>query len=64
MKRQIVGAIGFILFVSIFLGGFDRVLSLLDWSTAEIVGYNLFTLFSLIGGILMMKYSMKKNTEL
>ncbi len=61
MKRQIVGIVGFILFIGIFLGGFDRILLLLDWSTAEMVGYNFFTLFSLIGGVLMMRFSMKKS---
>lgn len=60
MKKNIIGAIGFILVVSIFLGGFERVALLADWSTGEMVGYNFFTLLSLIGGAWMIRYSMKK----
>lgn len=60
MKKNILGAVGFILIVTTVLQGSTPFLYLLDWSNGEMVGRNLWTVFCLVGGVLMIKSSMKK----
>jgi hypothetical protein len=61
MKKNIFGIVGFILIIGTLLGGTKRLFYLLDWSTAEAIGYNISTFALLIGGVWLIKYSRKKD---
>lgn len=63
MKKNIIGFIGFALVIGTVFSGLDRFVSLLNWSTAEIIGYNMSTIIFLAGGAWMIKYSIKKDTN-
>ena len=54
MLRVILVLIGFVFVIGTFAGGLDRFLLLADWSTGELVGYNLTTIIlPIIGGVIL-----------
>lgn len=48
-KKVIYGIIGMALLLTVTTGGNLKLLG--DWSTGEMAGYNIFTIFSLVFGV-------------
>ena len=57
-KKTIAGVGGLLLIVGTIFGGGWNYLA--DWSSAEMVGYNIWTLGALIGGAYLIYWSFKK----
>jgi len=54
--------IGGVLVIRVFLGG--NLQYLLDWSTAKIIGYNIWTIISLLGGSYLIYVGSKKINQI
>ena len=63
MKKNFLGGIGILLIIGVVFGGNLRYLG--DWSTAELVGFNLGSLLIILGGGYLAYWGlgMKKNKK-
>jgi len=61
MKKNIAGVIGLLLIIGTLAGGIERLRLLVDWSTPEIVGYNISTLMLLSGGAWLLYYGLSNR---
>lgn len=59
MKNVTLGFIGFVLILLPLIGG--NVKYLADWGSAELVGYNFFTVLCFVVGALLLKKYFKKD---
>ena len=58
-KKTILGVLGIILILGV-IGNSKQLLYLLIWNDAEILGRNIFTLFSILGGGYFLYLGFKK----
>jgi len=61
MKSALL-VIGFILIIGVIMSG--NLSSIADWSTAEMFGYNTFSIVSIIGGVVMVYFGFKKSKKI
>ena len=57
-KKVIFSFIGFLFFIGTIFGG--NLKYIFDWSTAELIGYNLMSLISIFGGSYLFYLGIKK----